>query len=263
MTLIKLVLKIALVALVVLTAAVAILAFSLRATIPEQGLELAPVNLAPGNRPPVLIFGATRNTGLEVARLLTARGQSVTAAVRDGSDRSELEALGVKIVVADSMDPAAIVNAMQTDRFGAVVTTVGCMSCDPPPDFMGNRNIVDAARSTGIKRMILVTSIGAGDSYDAANLLSKIVLRKVLPLKTQAEEHLRASGLGYTIVRPGGLRSNDTVPTGQAFLSEDRSALGFIHRDDLAGLLVAALDDDRTIGKTFAAVDPTVLRPWE
>ena len=108
-----------------------------------------------------------------------------------------------------------------------------------------------------------MTTVGAGDSYDAANLLTRIVLRDILPLKTQAEDHLRASGLAYTIIRPGGLRSNDSNATGEGVLTEDRSALGFIHRQDLAELIVAVLDDDRSFGKTFAALDRTITEPWD
>ena len=45
-------------------------------------------------------------------------------------------------------------------------------------------------------------------------------------------------------------------------LTEDRHTLGFIHRADLARLIFAALDEDRTIGHTIAAVDPSVHKPW-
>ena len=72
---------------------------------------------------------------------------------------------------------------------------------------------------------------------------------------TQAEDHLRASGIACTIIRPGGLPPGE--PTGSGLLSEDKTALGWINRKDLATLIVGALDDDRTIGKTFAAIDPT------
>src|SRR5690606_16495068 len=116
----------------------------------------------------------------------------------------------------------------------AVISTIGCLRCEPPPDFIGNRNIIDAARNNGIGRFILITTVGAGDSHDAANLLSRIVLRPILPLKTRAEDHLRASGLAYTIIRPGGLRPESTEATGLGYLTEDRGSLGFIHRADLA-----------------------------
>ena len=97
---------------------------------------------------------------------------------------------------------------------------------------------------------------------DAAPLISRLALSKVLPQKTAAEEHLRATVPGYTIIRPGGLPPG-VVPTGRGILSEDVSTMGFIKRPDLARLVVGVLYDDRTIGKTLAAVDPGLGRPWE
>ncbi len=83
----------------------------------------------------------------------------------------------------------------------------------------------------------------------------------MLPLKTRAEEELRASGLDYTIIRPGGLRSGRQ--TGNGVLSEDREAYGYIFREDLSELLVSVLDDESTIGKTLAAVDANRRFPWD
>ncbi len=57
----------------------------------------------PASPQSILIFGATRGTGLELARLLTARGDSVTAFVRPTSDRSGLEPLGVEFIVGDAL----------------------------------------------------------------------------------------------------------------------------------------------------------------
>jgi uncharacterized protein YbjT (DUF2867 family) len=113
----------------------------------------------------------------------------------------------------------------------------------------------------GISRVILISSIGAGDSYASAPLISRLALSKLLPLKTQAEEHLRASGLDYTIIRPGGLPPG--AGTGGGLLSEDVTTMGFINRQDLAPLVIGALDDDRTIGKTLAAMDPARSAPWD
>ena len=209
----------------------------------------------------VLLFGGSRNTGLEVARLLTARGDRVTAFVRPTSDRSGLEPLGVDFAVGDALDPYSVRAAFAAGDYTAAITTIGCFSCDPRPDYLGNANIFDAAAESGVARMLLVTTIGAGDSYQAAPWLARVFLREILPLKTQAEEHLAASGLDYTIIRPGALRSD--LPTGTGYLSEDRDAEGIINRSDLAGLIVDALDDHSTSGKTFAAVDSNLNYPWD
>ncbi len=233
--------------------------FDMKPNIPDAGFQLQPPTITGDKH--VLVFGATRNTGYEVTEDLMARGDKVTAFVRESSDRTQLEALGVDFVVGDAIDADSVKAAFAGGEYDAVITTLGAYSAPVPPDYVGNANVFDAAAASGVKRVIMVSTVGAGDSSDAAPKLSKIFLAGVLPLKTKAEDHLRASGLDYTIIRPGGLPPG--LGTGSGLLSEDRSTMGFIARPDLARLIVAALDDDRTIGKTFAAVDPAQKSPIE
>jgi uncharacterized protein YbjT (DUF2867 family) len=232
--------------------------FSMRANIDVERFDLKAVSATAQTDGGYLLFGATRNTGLEIAKLLTDRGDRVTAFVRTTSDRSALEALGVDFKVGDALDIDTIHAAMEGENYWAVVSSIGCFGCERAPDFEGNRNIADAARAAGVERMVLISSIGAGDSDVASPFMQKMFLSDVLVLKTQAEEHLAASGLGYTIIRPGGLRSGPA--TGGGALSEDREAFGYIDRAELAQLVVAVLDDDRTSGHTFAAFD--AQRQW-
>ena len=258
-TLLKIVLGLVLLVVVLVVGAV----LSLRTNIPatDFGVE-APLAAAQDPRP-VLIYGGNRKAGYEVTKLLRARGQAVTIAVRPTSDRSLVEPLGVDFVVADALDVDAVNQAIVGSDYQAIITTIGCFSCEPPPDFLGNRNIIDAAKTNGGPRIILITSIGAGDSHEHTNLLTRLALRKILPLKTQAEDYLRDSGLDYTIIRPGGLRGEDGTPSSNTgLLYEDETTFGFIHRSDLAHLIVAALDDKRTVGKTLAAVDPGAETPF-
>jgi len=247
---------------VVLAAIVGYLYIDLRAVAPETTYELPPPLAVSADQRPVLIFGATRNTGLELAKLLRARGDSVTAAVRESSDRSKLEALGVDFVVADALDAEAVQTAAASKDFRAVFSSMSCSTCDPPVDSVGNINVTKGAKAAGIPRVILISTIGAGDSYDAANILSReLFLKEILPRKTEAENHLMASGVDYTIVRPGGLVP--APPTGRGYLSEDRKAFGFLTRGDLARMLVSVLDDPGTRNRVFAAADPEIMSPFE
>jgi uncharacterized protein YbjT (DUF2867 family) len=209
----------------------------------------------------VLIFGATRNSGLETAKILKGRGDRVTAFVRESSDTSDLEALGVELVVGDALDLPSVQAAFVDKDYTSLVTTIACFSCDPRPDYVGNRNIIDAAEAAGVKRIVLLTTIGSGDSYDAAPLPAKRFLKDILPLKTQAENHLMSSSLDYTIIRPGALKSDPA--TGRAYLSESRETSGLINRADLAELVVNVIDDNSTIGKILAAVDAEMVFPWD
>jgi len=232
---------------------------TLKPHLPEDEFTLqAAAAVTPRN---VLVFGATGKLGTEIVRELRQHGDQVTAFVRPTSDRSQLEPLDVKFVVGDVLDPASVRAAFQAGSYDTVIATIAGLS-EPTLDRDGNVNVADGAVAAGVPRLIFISTVGAGDSYAAAPLISRLALSKVLPQKTAAEEHVRASGLEYTIIRPGGLPPG-VVATGRGILSEDPATMGFIKRPDLARLVVAVLGDDRTIGKTLAAVDPGLTRPWD
>lgn len=241
---------------------VAGLALTMRANFPETTLEFQTKTegQSAADESSILIFGGSRNTGLEVAKLLRARGDKVTAFVRPTSDRSELEKLGVEFVVGDAMDLDSVRAAFVDHEYRAVFTNIGCLGCELPSDYQGNANIIQSAKKAGVQRFIFMTSIGVGDSKDAPPWISRRILARTLPLKGQAEEELRASGMDYTIIRPGGLRSRPA--TGNGVVTEDTDVFGFIFREDLAKLIVACLDDPRAINKTLTAVDSQRAWPW-
>ncbi len=211
--------------------------------------------------PSILIFGATRGTGLELTKLLTARGDSVTAFVRPTSDRSGLEPLGVEFIVGDALVADEVQAAFAEGSYRAVITTLGCFRCEVPPDYIGNKNVFDAAKTAGVGRVIMISSVGAGDSADTPPWISKWFLKDILVLKTQAEDHLRNSGLAYTIIRPGALKDGEA--TGNGMLTEDVTAMGIITRKDLAQLMLEALDDEAAAGKIYTAKDSEMTWPWD
>jgi uncharacterized protein YbjT (DUF2867 family) len=212
---------------------------------------------------PVLVFGGNRASGLEIVRQLRERGEEVVVAVRPSSDVAALDALGVATVYANALDAASVQEAFAAKPYVAVISTLGTTRGERAnrPDFIGNRNVIDAAVAAGVRRMILVTVIGAGDSAPAAPLPARNFLEEVIALKTRAEEHLQASGLDYTIIRPGGL--GDVGATGTAILAADPLAFSYISRKDLAALVVQALGDPTTSGKIYAAYDPSRKTLWK
>ena len=212
---------------------------------------------------PILVFGGNRATGLDIVRKLRERGESVTVAVRPSSDTSELTALGVETVVANALDAEQVQAAFAGKPYAAVISTLGTTRGDQKnrPDYVGNRNVIDAAKMNGVKRMVFITVIGAGDSRESAPLPSRRFLAEVMELKTRAEDHLRASGLEYTIIRPGGL--GDVKATGTAVLTEDPQAFSYISRTDLADLAVQALGDPAAANKTYTAFDPSRPTLWK
>jgi uncharacterized protein YbjT (DUF2867 family) len=204
----------------------------------------------------VLVVGGSRGTGLEVARLLADRGESVTVFVRPTTDMADLLRLKVKLFRGDVLDPVSVQGAFASGNFRAVINTVGGRRGEPRPDYHGTRNVVDAARSAGVQRHIFVTAIGTGDSRSAVGPKVLQFLGPVLDEKTLGENYLMSSGLDYTILRPGGM--NNDPPGGTAIRTEDHSVMGTISRADLARLVVECLDDPLTIGKVFHTVDPAI-----
>jgi len=208
----------------------------------------------------VLIFGASRETGLEVAKLLIARGDTVAAFARPASDLAELKALEPQqIIHGDVLDPVAVDKAFATGPYRAVVCTIGAHRGQVPrPDYDGVRIIVDSIRKldTHLPRLLLVTVIGAGDSREAVAPKVLEVLGEVIRLKTLAENYVIASGLKYVILRPGGMTSDPATGTG--IRTEDHRIMGVITRADLARLVVECIDDESTNGKIYHTIDPEI-----
>lgn len=206
---------------------------------------------------PVIVFGGTRATGLDIVRRLRERGEDVTVVVRRTSNTSQLQALGVKTVVADALVAEEVRAAFTSGQYRAVVSTLGTSrgENDRRPDFVGNRNVIDAAKAAGVPRFVFITVVGTGNSYEAAPAPARRFLKEVIALKGQAEDYLRASGLQYTIIRPGGL--SEKAARGKSYLTEDPLAFSYIARSDLADLAVQALGSPDAVNKTFNAYDPT------
>lgn len=207
----------------------------------------------------VIIFGATRGVGYETAKQLVARGDKVTAFVRPTSDLSLIEPLGVSLVRGDAVVAEDVNKAFANANYTEVVTTMGCYKCEIPPDYLGNKHVFDAAKAAGVTRVIMVSTLGTGDTYDAMPWIAKRFLKDVVILKNKAEDHLKALDLDYTILRPGGL--GDGPATGTGIMSKD-AQVGIINRADVATLVLKSIDDDSTIKQGYVLWDTEKSWPW-
>ncbi|MBD2124386.1 SDR family oxidoreductase [Trichocoleus sp. FACHB-262] len=206
----------------------------------------------------VFLAGASRGVGREIARCLVEQGIQVKALLRSEAARSELEAMGITVVLGDALSAVEVEQAMQGTPIQAVISTIGGLPKDGErADYLGNKNLVDAAVKVGASKFILVSSIGSGESIVALSPQALETLRPVLIEKEKAEQHLIASGLNYTIVRPGGLKSEPA--TGNAVLTEDPQVSGMIHRADVAHLVCQCLQSDRANHKILSAIDCQML----
>jgi len=208
----------------------------------------------------VLIFGGTSGTGLAAAQVLAARSDSVTVAARETSDTSALEAVGVATVTADVFDVDSIRSVFASGPYTTVVISMsGERGQEIRADREGAINVIDVARELGANRVLMVTGIGCGDSRGAVAPKVIEVLGAVLDDKAVAEDYLMASGLGWTILRPGGL-TNDPA-SGTAIRTTDRNAMGVANRADVGALVVECIDDPDSVGEIYATVDPEIK--WE
>lgn len=198
----------------------------------------------------ILVFGAGSGIGAPLMQALAARGIASVAITRSGRDGS---------LAVDVTDAAAVQRAFaQHPDATGVVSLVGGRPFNKdkstPPDLLGNRHLIEAATARGVRRFVLVSTIGAGDSRSAAPLIARLVLGRFMKLKTEAEALLRGSRLDWTIVRPGHLREG--AATGRAILREDPALSGAVTRTDVGVLIAGLFEDGAGIGRTYACVEP-------
>lgn len=207
----------------------------------------------------IFLAGASRGVGREIAKILTAQGEKVKALLRSDRTQAELEAMGIDVAIADALNLADLEQAMLTgEPIQSVISTIGGLPQDGErSDYLGNKNLIDVAVKAGVQKFILVTSIGSGNSAVAAPPQVLQALAAVLAEKEKAEKHLIASGLVYTIIRPGGLKSEPA--TGRGVLTEDPTIAGSIHRADVAQLVCQCLQSDRANHKIFSAIDQDMI----
>jgi len=143
----------------------------------------------------VCITGSTGFVGRYIAKELCSRGFKVRCLARASSDLAPLSGLPVEIFRGDITNEASLQSALQ----GAVgvVHLVAIIRETKEATFeainlSGTRNLVQAAKKTGVKRLVYMSNLGAGPD-------------KRFPLlytKWRAEEEVRSSGIDFTILRP-------------------------------------------------------------
>ncbi|BAY15775.1 NAD-dependent epimerase/dehydratase [Anabaenopsis circularis NIES-21] len=214
----------------------------------------------------IFLAGASRGVGREIANCLTAQQLPVKALLRNESAAAELTATGVEVVIGDALHVNDVEAAMITNEpIHTVISTIGGLPTDTEkPDYLANKNLIDAAIKARVQKFILVTSIGTGNSIGALSPQALAALQSVLVEKDKAEQYLIASGLTYTIIRPGGLKTEPA--TGNGILTEDTRVVGSIHRADVAQLVCRCLNSDsygglrqRSNHKILSAVDKNML----
>lgn len=196
----------------------------------------------------IIVFGGHGRVALLLSPLLVARGDDVTAVVRNPDHVAEVEGTGAAALVADveRLDTGALAELIR--GHDAVVWSAGAGGGDPQRTYAVDRDAavrtMDAARSAGAERYVLVSWIGSRADHGVGE---DDPFFPYADAKWAADEHLRGSGLDGTIVAPGTLTSDR--PTGRIQLDPDGN--GAVSRADVAAVVATALRLPVTIGRTI------------
>ena len=204
------------------------------------------------------VIGASRGIGRKVVDYALSRGHSVRALARS-ADKMGIEAEGIEPIAGDATDPAALARAVE--GADAVILTLGV-----PRDMRAlkrttlfsdaTRALIPAMEAAGVKRLLAVTGFGAGDSAAKLSTVEripfKLFLGRAYADKAVQEEMIRASGLDWTIARPGILNDNAMSGKYKVLVEPETWRQGIISRADVAHFLVHAAEDGSHIGKTPA-----------
>jgi uncharacterized protein YbjT (DUF2867 family) len=195
----------------------------------------------------VAIAGGHGKIAMLLGALLAERGDTARGLIRSPDQESDLRAVGIEPVICDlesGSDVAAAVRGADAVVFAAGAGPGSGDARKKTVDLGGAVKLIEAAKAEGVSRYLIVSSMGA----DKAPEDGSEGFGAYLQAKFEADEAVRASGLDFTIVRPGGLA--DDPGTGLVAVAE-RLDRGQISRADVAAVLLACLDAPATIGRSF------------
>jgi uncharacterized protein YbjT (DUF2867 family) len=182
----------------------------------------------------VAIAGGHGQVALRLLPLLGEHGHEGAGLIRDPGQAEDLRAIGAEPIVCDLEKEEDIAPAVA--GYDAVVFAAGAGPGSGEErkrtmDLGGALKLIAAAKANRIRRYLMVSAY--------------------LRAKAEADRALAGSGLDFTIVRPG--RLTDDPPTGRVTIGPSVRR-GSISRADVAAVLLAVLETDATIGKTFELV---------
>ena len=203
------------------------------------------------------VVGGNGQVARHLHPLLSGAGRVPVALVRSDDQRAGLEALGAEVRLLDieQSDAAAFGTAFagcDSVVFAAGGGPDGNIERKRTVDLEGALKSIEGARAAGVTRFVQVSAIGVDDPLPDD---TSPVWRAYVEAKREADEALRASGLDWTVIRPG--RLTDGPATGLVAVGNDVPYTG-IPRADVAAVLAAVLDDDRTVRRQWNLVEGTL-----
>ena len=201
------------------------------------------------------IIGGHGKVAMLAAPLLTEAGEEVVSIIRREEQSEEVAGTGARPVVEDVMELSAdqMAELFTREKLDAVVWSAGVGGGDPERTWKVDRDAairsMDAAEKAGIKRYVMVSYLGASLNHTVPEDDGFYAYAQS---KAEADEHLRRSGLDWTILGPSVLTLDE--PTGKVEVTADADGRS-TSRGNVARAIQAALADDSTIRKGLPFVD--------
>lgn len=202
----------------------------------------------------IAVFGASGLTGSECVYQALKDGDNVIGLTRNPSNLVIPKGSGgadagkpltdpkLTMIAGDVTKKSDVAKVFESDVDGVIIA-LGGKTADVGETMLtdGTNNVIDAMKAKGVKRLAVVTSIGAGDSESQAPFFFKILMwtamKKIFTDKNNQEAATMKSGLEYCIVRPGGLTVD--APTGVINVIDGEA--GSIPRADVAQFCLDAV----------------------
>jgi uncharacterized protein YbjT (DUF2867 family) len=211
----------------------------------------------------VLVFGATGGSGQAAVEHLLAAGHEVTVFARSAQGTSNSERL--RFFQGDALDAAAVERAVT--GHDAVVVTLGIREnalrvrlfgpARTPLDVRsaGTRHVITAMRKHGVRRLVVQTSYGVGDSRDKLDLVNRLFFALILKPQIADTElqnaEVAASGLEWVLVQPVHL-TNDADGSMPFVSTAGETGKLKISRKSVGRFLADAVQNPSLIRKTVA-----------
>lgn len=210
----------------------------------------------------VTIYGGHGKVALLLAPMLVEAGHQVTSVVRNPDHVRDIEATGAEALVSSLEDADLASLTEQLSGQDAVVWSAGAGGGDPERTDAVDRDAatrsMDAAVEAGVQRYVMVSFSGSDPD---ALVPEDNPFRRYQDAKIAADDHLRGTSLGWTVLAPGTLTDEPgrgSVNPDATFGEGDESS-----RELVAQVAHAALEDDRTSRRTLVFGDGDVaIADW-
>jgi len=197
----------------------------------------------------IVIFGGHGKVALLASPLLVAAGHQVTGIVRNPDHVTDVAATGAAPVVADVEDLSVAGLTELVRGHDAVLWSAGAGGGNPARTRAVDRDAaiasMDATVAAGVDRYVMVSYLGARRDHGVDPDSSFFPYAEA---KAEADEHLRASPLAWTILGPGTLTLGPA--TGRVEIATN-PASGSVPRADVAAMAVAVLARPESAHRTI------------